>query len=82
MLALTDADETKHHAIDPPHPLDAIKFRMEQQGLKPEDLGSMIGRRNRVYQVLSGKRKLTLAMFWTLHLGLDIPADLLIRPTV
>ena len=45
MLALIDADETKHHSIDPPHPLDAIKFRMAQQGLKPEDLGSMIGRR-------------------------------------
>ena len=81
MLALIDAYEAKHHAIDPPSPLEAIKFRMEQQGLKPKDLEPMIGRRNRVYEVLNGKRKLTLAMVWKLHLGLGIPADLLIRPT-
>lgn len=80
MLALIDAYEAKHHAIDPPGALDAIKFRMEQQGLKPKDLEPMIGQRNRVYEVLNGKRKLTLAMVWKLHLGLGIPADLLIRP--
>ena len=49
MLALIDAYEAKHHAIDPPSPLEAIMFRMEQQGLKPKDLEPMIGRRNRVY---------------------------------
>ena len=62
-----------------PDPVEAIKFRMEQQGLKPKDLEPMIGRRNRVYEVLNGKRKLTMAMVWKLHTGLGIPAESLIR---
>ena len=61
-------------------PVDAIKFRMEQQGLQPKDLEPMIGRVNRVYEVLNGKRKLTMAMAWKLHTTLGIPAESLIRP--
>ena len=79
MVTLIEAYEAKHYPIDPPDPLDAIKFRMEQQGLKPKDLEPMIGQRNRVYEVLNGKRKLTLAMVWKLHMGLGIPAESLIR---
>jgi len=52
---------------------------MDQQGLKPKDLEPMIGRRSRVYEVLNGKRKLTMAMVWKLHIGLGIPAESLIR---
>ena len=79
MVTLIEAFEAKHYPIDPPDPVDAIKFRMAQQGLKPKDLEPMIGQRNRVYEVLNGKRKLTMAMVWKLHTGLGIPAESLIR---
>ena len=79
MVTLIEAFEAKHYPIDPPDPIEAIKFRMEQQGLKPKDLEPMIGQRNRVYEVLNGKRKLTMAMVWKLHTGLGIPAESLIR---
>lgn len=82
MGLLVVAYEAKHYPIDPPDPIEAIKFRMEQQGLKPKDLEPMIGQRNRVYEVLNGKRKLTMAMAWRLHKGLGIAAESLIRQTV
>ena len=80
MLTLIEAYEAKHYPMSPPDPIEAILFRMEQQGLKPKDLEPMIGQRNRVYEVLNRKRKLTLAMVWRLHTGLGIPAESLIRP--
>lgn len=79
MLTLIEAYEAKHYPISPPDPIEAILFRMEQQGLKPKDLEPMIGQRNRVYEVLNRKRKLTLAMVWRLHIGLGIAAESLIR---
>ncbi len=79
MLTLIQAYEAKHYPMSPPDPIEAILFRMEQQGLKPKDLEPMIGQRNRVYEVLNRKRKLTLAMVWRLHVGLGIPAESLIR---
>ena len=79
MVTLIEAYEAKHYPIAPPDPVQAIKFRMEQQGLTPADLVPMIGQRNRVYEVLNGKRKLTMAMVWKLHTGLGIPAESLIR---
>ena len=79
MVTLIEAYEAKHYPIAPPDPVQAIKFRMEQQGLTPADLVPMIGQRNRVYEVLHGKRKLTMAMVWKLHTGLGIPAESLIR---
>ena len=79
MLTLIEAYEAKHYPMSPPDPIDAILFRMEQQGLKPKDLEPMIGQMNRVYEVLNGKRKLTMAMVWRLHIGLGIPAESLIR---
>ena len=79
LITLIDAYEAKHYPIAPPDPVEAIKFCMEQRGLKPKDLEPMIGRRNRVYEVLSGKRRLTLPMVWRLHTALGIPAESLIR---
>ncbi len=79
MVTLIEAYEAKHYPIAPPDPVQAIKFRMEQQGLTAADLVPMIGQRNRVYEVLNGKRKLTMAMVWKLHTGLGIPAESLIR---
>ena len=78
LLILIEAYEAKHHAIGPPDPIEAIKFRMEQAGLTPKDLEPMIGRSNRVYEILAGRRPLTLAMIRKLHTGLGIPAESLI----
>jgi HTH-type transcriptional regulator/antitoxin HigA len=64
-----------------PAEVKAIKFRMEQCGLTSEDLEPMIGRLNRVYEVLNRTRPLTLKMIWRLHRGFGIPAESLIRPT-
>lgn len=81
LLTLLEAYEAKRFPIDLPDPVEAIQFRMEQTGLTPKDLQPMIGRMNRVYEVLNRKRPLTLAMIWKLHQGLGIPAECLIRPT-
>ncbi len=80
LLTLAETYETKHFPLDLPDPVEAIKFRMEQGGLTPKDLEPMIGRMNRVYEILNRKRPLTLAMIWRLHEGLGIPAESLIRP--
>lgn len=80
MLTLIEAYEARHFPIDLPEPVEAIKFRMEQAGLTAKDLQPMIGRLNRVYEVLNGKRPLSLAMIWKLHKGLGIPAESLIKP--
>ncbi len=76
---LVEAFEAKHYKLELPDPIEAIKFRMEQQGLKPKDLQPMIGGLNRVYEVLSKKRPLSLLMVRRLHAGLGISADCLIR---
>ncbi|MDP2098108.1 MAG: transcriptional regulator [Coriobacteriia bacterium] len=82
LLALVEAYEAKHFPVDLPDPVEAIKFRMEQSGLTPKDLVPMIGRLNRVYEILNRKRSLTLPMIWKLHNQLGIPAESLIRPTI
>ncbi|MCK9393971.1 MAG: transcriptional regulator [Methylobacter sp.] len=82
LLTLVEAYETKHFPIDLPDPVEAIKFRMEQSGLTPKDLVPMIGRLNRVYEILNRKRSLTLPMIWKLHDQLGIPAESLIRPII
>jgi len=80
LLALIKVWEDAHYPIDPPDPVDAIKFRMEQAGLTPKDLMPAIGRLNRVYEVLNGKRSLTLPMIWKLNDLFGIPLESLIRP--
>ena len=78
LTTLIEAYEAKHHAIDPPVPIEAIKFRMAQAGLKQAGLVPFIGPKGRVSEVLSRKRPLTLPMIRKLNAGLGIPADLLI----
>jgi HTH-type transcriptional regulator/antitoxin HigA len=73
LVTLIEAYEAKHHAIDPPHPVDAIKFRMEHAGLSQQDLVPLIGSRSKVSEVLSGKRALNIRMIRALHEGLGIP---------
>jgi HTH-type transcriptional regulator/antitoxin HigA len=78
LVTLVQAFEARHYAIDLPDPIEAIKFRMEQQDLKPKDLEPMIGRSNRVYEILNRKRPLTMTMVRKLHAGLGISAECLI----
>jgi HTH-type transcriptional regulator / antitoxin HigA len=80
LATLVQAYEARHYPIDSADPVEAIKFRMDQQGLTPRDLEPMIGRLNRVYEVLARRRPLTMPMVWRLHKQLAIPAESLIRP--
>ena len=81
LATLIDAYETEHYPMDPPDPIEAIKFRMEQQGLSRKDLEPLIGTRTRVAEVLNRKRSLSIAMIRRLHNQLGISAEVLIRPT-
>lgn len=78
-VTLIEAYEHKHFPLDLPDPVEAIKFEMEQKGLTIKDLEPMIGKSNRVYEVLNRKRSLTLKMIWKLHQELGIPAESLIK---
>lgn len=71
--------ESKNFPINTPSPIEAIRFRMEQQGLSPRDLVPYIGSRSKVSEVLSGKRPLTLSMIRALHSGLGIPTKVLLQ---
>jgi len=81
LATLIDAYEAKHFPMDPPDPIDAIKFRMEQQGLTRRDLEEIIGPRTRIAEVLTRKRGLSIAMIRRLHERLGVSADVLIRPS-
>ncbi|MAR74423.1 MULTISPECIES: transcriptional regulator [unclassified Halomonas] len=80
MTTLIEAYESRHFPMDLPDPVEAIKFEMERRSLSIKDLEPMIGKRNRVYEILNHKRSLTLKMIWKLHQGLGIPAEALIKP--
>lgn len=71
--------EDEHYQIDLPDPVAAIKFRMEQQGLKNQDLVQFFGSKSRVSEILNGKRELTLKQARALHHGLGIPAEVMLQ---
>lgn len=75
---LIDTYEEKHFPIDLPHPIEAIKFRMEQMGLKQKDLVSCFGDTSKVSDVLNLKRKLNLNYIRNLHQELHIPLEALV----
>jgi HTH-type transcriptional regulator/antitoxin HigA len=81
LATLIDAYETEHYPMDPPDPIEAIKFRMEQQGLTRRDLEEIIGTRTRIAEVLNRKRALSITMIRRLHERLGISAEVLIRPS-
>ncbi len=81
LATLIDAYESKHHPIDPPDPIEAIKFRMEQQGLTRKDLEGILGTRTRIAEVLNRRRGLSINMIRRLHDKLGISAEVLIRPS-
>ena len=81
LATLIDAYEAEHFPLDPPDPIEAIKFRMEQKGLSRKDLEPLIGTRTRVAEVMNRKRNLSIAMIRRLHEALGISLEVLIRPS-
>jgi HTH-type transcriptional regulator / antitoxin HigA len=81
LATLIESWEGANYPMEPPDPIEAIKFRMEQQGLTRKDLEGIIGTRARIAEVLDRKRGLSIAMIRRLNTELHIPAEVLIRPT-
>ena len=81
LLILVESYEAKSHPIDPPDPVEAIKFRMEQMNLTRKDLEPLIGPRGRVAEVINRRRPLSLAMIRSLHKRLHIPLESLVQST-
>ena len=81
LATLIDVYEAKHHVMDPPDPVEAIRFRMEQQGITRKDLEVIIGTRTRIAEILNRKRSLSIGMIRRLHNELGISADILIQPS-
>ena len=79
LATLIDVFEAGHYPMDPPDPIEAIKFRMEQQGLTRKDLEGVLGSRTRVAEVLNRRRPLSINMIRRLHEQLGISAEVLIR---
>ena len=78
LSTLVEAYEEKHCPIPPPDPVEAIKFRMDQLGLKQADIAKYFGGKSRASEVLSRKRPLNLRMIRNLHINLKIPSDSLL----
>ncbi len=79
LAVLVETYEKQHFTFDTPDPIEAIRFRMEEQGLMQRDLIPYIGSKSKVSEILSGKRPLTLQMIRALNKGLDIPFEVLIQ---
>ena len=79
LVTLVELYEEKAYRINLPDPITAIRFRMEQQGLKAKDMVPYIGSAPKVSEVLSGKRRLSLTMIRNLVNGLGIPAEVLLQ---
>ncbi len=75
LTTLVEAYEEQHYKIEAPDPIEAIKFRMEQEGLKQKDLVTIVGSKSRVSEILNKKRKLTIEMIRNLHNQLHIPVE-------
>lgn len=79
LALLLKSYEDQHYLIQAPSPLDAIKYRMEQQGLTNKDLAQILGFKSRVTDLFNQHRKLNLGMVRKLHHALNIPLETLIR---
>jgi HTH-type transcriptional regulator/antitoxin HigA len=78
LALLVEKYEAEHYPIDPPDPVEAIRFRMDQEGLTPIDMIQFLGSQSKVSEVLNYKRPLSLTMIRKLHTGLGIPAEVLL----
>ena len=76
---LIEKYEDEHYPIGMPDPIEAIKFRMEQMGMKQKDLAEVVGFTSRVSEILNKKRKLTLNMIRKLSSALQIPTEVLVQ---
>jgi len=79
LALLVEKYEEEHFPIDPPDPVEAILFRMDQEGLTAKDMIKYLGSQSKVSEVLNHKRPLSLAMIRNLHAGLGIPLEVLVR---
>ena len=79
LTILIEKYEKENFPIDMPDPIEAIKFRMEQLGMKPKDLAEIVGFKSRVSEILNRKRKLTIDMIRNLNQKLNIPSEVLIQ---
>ena len=80
LAALIESYEAKHWPITPPDAVEAIRYRMEEDGLGQSDLAELLGSRSRASEVLSRKRALTIEQAYKLHRAWNIPAEALLRP--
>lgn len=78
---LVEKYEEEHFPIESPDPIEAIRFRMEQEGLRPADLQQYVSSKSKISEVLSYKRPLSLSMIRAFSAGLQIPAEVLLRET-
>jgi HTH-type transcriptional regulator/antitoxin HigA len=78
---LVEKYEEEHFPIESPDPIEAIRFRMEQEGLRPADLQQYVSSKSKISEVLSYKRPLSLSMIRAFNAGLQIPAEVLLRET-
>ena len=79
LVTLVSAYDDEHYPIDPPDPIDAIRFRMDQMRLKRSDLEPLLVSRARVAEILNRRRRLSVTMIRRLHQNLGIPAEVLIK---
>ncbi|MBD0788087.1 DNA-binding protein [Vibrio sp. Y2-5] len=79
LATLVEAFEEAHYPIDVPDPIEAIRFRMEQQGLEDKDLVPFLGQRSRVTEIMNRQRRLSISMIRKLNEGLRIPLDCLVK---
>lgn len=79
LILLIDAYETEHFPIPDPHPIEAIKFRLDQMGMNVSDFGKIIKYQSRASEILNRKRKLTLGMIRAIHKKLGVPTDILVQ---
>lgn len=82
LVVLIEDYENGHYAVDLPDPVEALKFRMEQQGLTENDLVPLLGSRSKVSELLSRKRRFSLSMIRAAHRELGIPAEVLLQQMV
>lgn len=82
LATLIEAYEDRHWPIDPPDPVDAIRFRMEQAGFGQTDLAQLLGSRSRASEIMHRKRSLTMEQALKLHREWQIPAEALLRPSI
>ena len=80
LVLLVENYEAEHYPIDLPDPVEAIKFRMDQEGLTPKDMIQYLGSQSKVSEVLNHKRTLSLSMMRALNQGLGIPGEVLLQP--